>query len=170
MNGWGKAEPAWWLNLQANPDAEVVLPDGSHAVRARAAIGEERERLWATFQDFPGWGDDLDGLAARRPGQTAIVVLEPRASGVGRPAVSVVASAASATTAAESDVEVESAVSSSSSFRSFVAASKAAPAPRSVASRSAARAIARASRPGWFRSKSAYTAALTSSVRLGANS
>jgi deazaflavin-dependent oxidoreductase (nitroreductase family) len=117
MNGWGKAEPAWWLNLQANPDAEVVLPDGSHAVRARAAIGEERERLWATFQDFPGWGDDLDGLAARRPGQTAIVVLEPRASGGGRPAVSVVASAASATTAAESDVEVRSAASSSSSFR-----------------------------------------------------
>jgi F420H(2)-dependent quinone reductase len=21
MNGWGQAEPAWWLNLQARPDA-----------------------------------------------------------------------------------------------------------------------------------------------------
>ena len=23
MNGWGDAEPAWWLNLQANPDTTV---------------------------------------------------------------------------------------------------------------------------------------------------
>ena len=25
MNGWGDAEPAWWLNLQAHPDATVDL-------------------------------------------------------------------------------------------------------------------------------------------------
>ena len=24
MNGWSEAEPAWWLNLQANPAAIVV--------------------------------------------------------------------------------------------------------------------------------------------------
>src|SRR4249920_1047270 len=35
MNGWGEAEPAWWLNLQAHPDATVELPDGPRAVRAR---------------------------------------------------------------------------------------------------------------------------------------
>ena len=29
MNGWGKDEPAWWLNLQALPVATVDLPDGS---------------------------------------------------------------------------------------------------------------------------------------------
>ena len=40
MNGWGAAEPAWWLNLQAHP----------HAV-----------------------------VAARRPRETTVVVLEPRA-------------------------------------------------------------------------------------------
>ena len=79
MNGWGPAEPAWWLNLQANPDATVDLPDGSRGVRARAASGEERERLWATFREYPGWGADIGALAARRPGQTAIVVLEPKA-------------------------------------------------------------------------------------------
>src|SRR5688500_5771906 len=28
MNGWADPEPAWWLNLQAHPDADVVLPDG----------------------------------------------------------------------------------------------------------------------------------------------
>src|SRR5512141_1004595 len=26
MNGWGAAEPAWWLNLQAHPEAVADLP------------------------------------------------------------------------------------------------------------------------------------------------
>ncbi len=78
MNGWGDAEPAWWLNLQAQPDTTVDFPGGSRAVRARAATGGDRQRLWARFRDFPGWGDDLEALAARRSTQTAVVVLEPR--------------------------------------------------------------------------------------------
>jgi len=82
MNGWADTEPAWWLNLQARPDTTVDLPDGSRAVRARAAAGAERERLWASFRDYPGWGDDLDALAARRSAQTAVVVLQPRPAGV----------------------------------------------------------------------------------------
>src|SRR5262245_34001418 len=47
MNGWGAAEPAWWLNLQAQPEATVELPDGGREITARAATGEERERLWS---------------------------------------------------------------------------------------------------------------------------
>jgi deazaflavin-dependent oxidoreductase (nitroreductase family) len=78
MNGWAHTEPAWWLNLQARPDTTVDLPDGSRAVRARAAAGAERERLWTSFRDYPGWGDDLDALATGRPKETAVVVLEPR--------------------------------------------------------------------------------------------
>jgi len=77
MNGWGQAEPAWWLNLQSTPAATVDLPNGSRTVCARAASGAERDRLWAAFQDYPGWGPDLDALTARRPGATAIVVFEP---------------------------------------------------------------------------------------------
>ncbi|GAA1653954.1 nitroreductase/quinone reductase family protein [Actinoplanes couchii] len=76
MNGWGEAEPAWWLNLQAYPDAHVVLPDGPRLVRARAAVdGEERERLWARWRETEA---ELDGYAALRSTPTAVVILEPR--------------------------------------------------------------------------------------------
>lgn len=79
MNGWAKAEPDWWLNLQARPDTTVDVPGGSRFVRARAAAGEERDRLWRGLRDYHGWGDDhLDALAARRGKPTTVVVLEPR--------------------------------------------------------------------------------------------
>jgi F420H(2)-dependent quinone reductase len=79
MNGWGREEPAWWLNLRAKPEASVTTVDGRRQVRARIATGAERERLWAGFQRHPGWGADLEGLAALRPGETTVIVLEPRA-------------------------------------------------------------------------------------------
>ena len=47
MNGWGAAEPAWWLNLQAHPEAVVELAGRiRREVLGRAAVGEERDRLW----------------------------------------------------------------------------------------------------------------------------
>jgi deazaflavin-dependent oxidoreductase (nitroreductase family) len=79
MNGWSSPEPAWWLNLQAQPDARVELKSGARAVRARVAIGDERDRLWAKVAQHQGYGD-LDGFARRRSGETAVVVLEPRVS------------------------------------------------------------------------------------------
>jgi deazaflavin-dependent oxidoreductase (nitroreductase family) len=75
MNGWAEAEPAWWLNLQAHPDTVVELKDGRRPVRARAAQDEERDRLWAQWGQF---SDKYDAWAARRPVETAVVVLEPR--------------------------------------------------------------------------------------------
>ena len=77
MNGWADPEPAWWLNLQANPEASVELPDGSRKVTARAAIGDERARLWARFLGL-GSSAFTDASAALRARETAIVVLEPR--------------------------------------------------------------------------------------------
>ena len=64
MNGWAEAEPAWWLNLQAQPDTTVELKDGLRAVRGRAADGEERDRLWARWREL---SDDYDAWAARAP-------------------------------------------------------------------------------------------------------
>ena len=74
MNGWMEAEPAWWLNLQAQSEARVELKDGARQVRGRAAVGEEHERLWEKWAEID---KNLDGYAARRPGGTAVVILEP---------------------------------------------------------------------------------------------
>jgi deazaflavin-dependent oxidoreductase (nitroreductase family) len=79
MNGWASPEPAWWLNLQARPDAEIETVDGRRPVHGRMAVGEERERLWAALHAISGFGSDLDAFASRREGETAVVVLEPRA-------------------------------------------------------------------------------------------
>lgn len=75
MNGWGGPEPAWWLNLQAHPDVTVDVVGGSRPMTARAAHGAERDRLWDRWREIDR---DLDVLAARRPRETAVVVLEPR--------------------------------------------------------------------------------------------
>ena len=78
MNGWAEAEPAWWLNLQAHPEAVVELADGlRREVLGRAATGDERERLWRRWRELD---KNLDDYAARRPHDTAVVVLEPRTS------------------------------------------------------------------------------------------
>lgn len=77
MNGWAAADPAWWWNLKAHPDATVDLIDGSHQVHATEATGPERTRLWTALHEYAGYGD-LDALAARRGRETAVVVLEPR--------------------------------------------------------------------------------------------
>ena len=78
MNGWGAAEPAWWLNLQADPQAVVELASGNkREVLGRSAVGGERERPWQRWQELD---KNLDSYPARRPHETAVVVLEPRAA------------------------------------------------------------------------------------------
>jgi deazaflavin-dependent oxidoreductase (nitroreductase family) len=75
MNGWADPEPAWWLNLQAQPDVIVDLPGGSRAVHAHAADKDDRPRLWARQAAYDR---DLDAYAARRSRETAVVILSPR--------------------------------------------------------------------------------------------
>jgi hypothetical protein len=74
MNGWADSEPSWWLNLQAHSEATVISVDGTQAVRARAATGDERSRLWARWRQID---PRLDGYAALRSSETAVVILEP---------------------------------------------------------------------------------------------
>ena len=78
MNGWADPEPAWWLNLQAQPDAAVALPGESRReVKARAAVGEERERLWSRLVGL-GTAAYTEANATLRSRETAIVILERR--------------------------------------------------------------------------------------------
>jgi deazaflavin-dependent oxidoreductase (nitroreductase family) len=76
MNGWADPEPAWWLNLQAHPEATVQLPRGMIIVHGRAASGDERNRLWSRWREIDS---KLDAYAARRSRETSVVVLEPSA-------------------------------------------------------------------------------------------
>ncbi len=76
MNGWGEGHPSWWMNLKAHPDAVVQLADhNARPMRARAAAGAERDRLWRCWRAVDR---DLDEYAALRSTNTPVVVLEPR--------------------------------------------------------------------------------------------
>ena len=75
MNGWDEGHPAWWLNLEANPNAMVRLPHGEpRPVRARAASGFERDRLWNRWAEIDA---GLNSYASSRTAITPVVVLEP---------------------------------------------------------------------------------------------
>jgi deazaflavin-dependent oxidoreductase (nitroreductase family) len=77
MNGWDEGHPAWWLNLEARPEATVRLAgQAPRPVVAREVTGAERERLWQRWAEVD---DDLDGYAARRSTLTPVVVLSPAA-------------------------------------------------------------------------------------------
>ena len=76
MNGWDEGHPAWWLNLEANPDATVKLAhEEPRPVQARAATGDERDRLWNRWRELD---TGLDAYASSRSAITPVVVLEPR--------------------------------------------------------------------------------------------
>jgi deazaflavin-dependent oxidoreductase (nitroreductase family) len=84
MNGWDEGPPSWWLNLEAHPDAVVRLKgEDPRPVRARLAVGDERDRLW---QRWVAIDPKIDVFAGRRSTETPVVVLEPRAeSGTNTP-------------------------------------------------------------------------------------
>jgi deazaflavin-dependent oxidoreductase (nitroreductase family) len=71
MNGWQEGDPAWWVNLKANPEATVDLKDGTRRVRARVAEGEERDRILRIFKGS-------EAYIPHRETETPMVVLEPR--------------------------------------------------------------------------------------------
>jgi deazaflavin-dependent oxidoreductase (nitroreductase family) len=75
MNGWQEGPPAWWLNLEAHPEAVVRVADGvPQRVRARRAEGAERERLWQRWREAD---PKLLAPASSRATVTPVVVFEP---------------------------------------------------------------------------------------------
>jgi deazaflavin-dependent oxidoreductase (nitroreductase family) len=66
--------PLWYLNLQANPLAQVTIGRQTLPVRARTAEGEEREQLWRRLANLnPGY----DKYAQKTSRRIPVVVLEP---------------------------------------------------------------------------------------------
>jgi len=74
-NAGNRNAPAWALNLEANPDAEVEIGDERRKVLARVAEGEERAELWRKMTDqYSGF----DEYQARTDRDIALFVLDPR--------------------------------------------------------------------------------------------
>jgi deazaflavin-dependent oxidoreductase (nitroreductase family) len=74
--GGAAKDPLWYLNLRANPFAEVTVGRETRRVRARDVHGEERERLWRALADlYPGY----DRYAQKTSRRIPVVVLEPAA-------------------------------------------------------------------------------------------
>ncbi len=68
--------PAWFLNLEANPDdITIEVLDEKIEVRASVAEGAERERLWAKMTEV--W-PDYDAYQAKTDREIPVVVLEKR--------------------------------------------------------------------------------------------
>lgn len=67
--------PAWFLNLEADPDATIQVQGEEIPVRASVAEGEERERLWRLMAEV--W-PDYDAYQERTERQIPVVVLSRR--------------------------------------------------------------------------------------------
>ncbi len=65
-NGGAERHPAWWLNLEAAPNARVRVGSEEFAVRAAAATGQERDRLWARLTEYNPFYRRYATITARR--------------------------------------------------------------------------------------------------------
>jgi deazaflavin-dependent oxidoreductase (nitroreductase family) len=69
--------PAWSLNLEALPEAEVEVGRKRYPVRARIADGDEHEDLWRKHVEQYAGFDDYKQQMKRAP---SVFVLEPLVS------------------------------------------------------------------------------------------
>ncbi|MCU0258391.1 MAG: nitroreductase family deazaflavin-dependent oxidoreductase [Solirubrobacteraceae bacterium] len=67
--------PAWFLNLEADPEATIQVQAEEIPVRMSVAEGEERSRLWRLMAEV--W-PDYDAYQERTEREIPIVLLERR--------------------------------------------------------------------------------------------
>ena len=71
--GGADAPPAWYLNIEADPDVEVQVWDDRFPAKARVATAEEKAEMWKTMTaEWPAY-DDYQKKTDR---EIPIVVLE----------------------------------------------------------------------------------------------
>jgi deazaflavin-dependent oxidoreductase (nitroreductase family) len=72
--GGGPKHPQWYLNLQSNPEVEVVRGGKTLKMKARTAEPAERERLWpqvtAAYKGYAGYQEKTDR-------EIPVVILSP---------------------------------------------------------------------------------------------
>lgn len=72
--GGAPRHPSWYLNLQANPQAEIQVKDQTLAVVARTASASEKPRLWKLVTEV--W-PNYDVYQSRTDRDIPVVVLSP---------------------------------------------------------------------------------------------
>ena len=71
--GGADAPPAWYLNIEADPDVEVQVWDDRFPAKARVATAEEKAEMWPTMTaEWPAY-DDYQKKTDR---EIPIIVLE----------------------------------------------------------------------------------------------
>ena len=73
-NGGSDWEPAWWLNLQASPQATIEVDKTELTVTGSAVADVDRDRLWKRLSDQL---DSYDGYQSKVSRQIALVRLTP---------------------------------------------------------------------------------------------
>jgi deazaflavin-dependent oxidoreductase (nitroreductase family) len=75
-SNWGQSgHPAWYYNLRANPDAQVVVDRVRRRVRAVEADADQRAEIWREgLRVYPGFSQYETRASHRR---ISVFVLEP---------------------------------------------------------------------------------------------
>lgn len=72
--GGAPAHPAWYLNLDADPNVRIQVGAERMDATARTASGDERQKLW---EQMVGVYDPYTAYQARTEREIPVVVLEP---------------------------------------------------------------------------------------------
>ena len=73
-NGGARTHPLWFRNLQAHPEAEVVIGREARQVIAETVTGEERERYWRqAVEIYPSYAE----YQRRTDRELPVIVLRP---------------------------------------------------------------------------------------------
>jgi deazaflavin-dependent oxidoreductase (nitroreductase family) len=73
--GGDERNPAWYLNLVAEPEVEIEIDGSKRMMRARVVEGDERTRLWDAVTAAH---DNYAGYQRKTERQIPVVVLSPR--------------------------------------------------------------------------------------------
>jgi deazaflavin-dependent oxidoreductase (nitroreductase family) len=72
--GGAPQHPAWYLNLEANPEVEIQVKGDKMRARARTAGPEERRELWPIMtKEWP----DYDNYQRKTDREIPLVIVEP---------------------------------------------------------------------------------------------